>query len=62
MVKTKSVFSPVEPAKAGLRILANRFRGRGMGTTHYNVSILGIMLIVWWYCLNCKSRSEFDAI
>jgi len=37
MVKTKSVFSPIEPSKDGLRILATRFRGRGMGTTRYHV-------------------------
>jgi uncharacterized protein YeaO (DUF488 family) len=37
MIKTKSVFSPIEPAKDGLRILATRFRGRGMPTTRYHV-------------------------
>ena len=37
MIKTKSVFSPIEPTKDGLRILATRFRGRGMPTTRYHV-------------------------
>ena len=37
MIKTKSVFSPIEPSKDGLRILATRFRGRGMPTTRYHV-------------------------
>ena len=37
MIKTKSVFSPIEPSKDGLRILAARFRGRGMSTSRYDV-------------------------
>ena len=37
MVKTKSVFSPIEPSKDGLRILASRFRGRGLPKTRYEV-------------------------
>ena len=37
MIKTKSVFSPIEPRKDGLRILATRFRGRGMPTSRYHV-------------------------
>ena len=37
MTKTKSVFSPIEPSKDGLRILATRFRGRGMSTSRYHV-------------------------
>ena len=37
MIKAKSVFSPIEPAKDGLRILATRFRGRGMPTSRYHV-------------------------
>lgn len=37
MIRTKSVFSPIEPAKDGLRILTTRFRGRGMPTTRYHV-------------------------
>src|SRR5437667_2173013 len=37
MIKTKSVFSPIEPSKDGLRILATRFRGRGMPTSRYDV-------------------------
>src|SRR5881394_1853633 len=37
MVKTKSVFSPIEPDKDGLRILAARFRGRGLPASRYHV-------------------------
>lgn len=37
MIKTKSVFSPIEPRKDGLRILATRFRGRGMPASRYHV-------------------------
>ena len=37
MIKTKSVFSPIEARKDGLRILATRFRGRGMLTSRYHV-------------------------
>ena len=37
MIKTKSVFSPIEPSKDGLRILATRFRGRGVPTSRYDV-------------------------
>ena len=37
MIKTKSVFSPIEPSKDGWRILATRYRGRGMPVTRYDV-------------------------
>ena len=37
MIKTKSVFSPIEARKDGLRILATRFRGRGLPTSRYHV-------------------------
>ena len=37
MIKTKSVFSAIEPSKDGLRILATRFRGRGMPASRYDV-------------------------
>src|ERR1043165_9234236 len=37
MIKTKSVFSTIEPSKDGLRILAARFRGRRMPTSRYDV-------------------------
>jgi len=37
MIRTKSVASPIEPRKDGLRILATRFRGRGMPTSRYDV-------------------------
>lgn len=37
MLKTKSVHSPIEPHKDGLRILATRFRGRGLFKNRYHV-------------------------
>jgi len=37
MTRTKSVLSPREPRKDGLRILATRFRGRGLPTSRYDV-------------------------
>lgn len=37
MIRTKSVFSPIERKKDGLRILATRFRGRGLPTNRYDV-------------------------
>src|SRR6266404_2537652 len=37
MIKTKSVLSPMEPSKDGLRILVARFRGRGMSASRYDV-------------------------
>ena len=37
MIRTKSVFSSIEPGKDGWRILATRFRGRGMPTSRYHV-------------------------
>ena len=37
MIRTKCVYSPVEPRKDGLRILATRFRGRGLSTSRYDV-------------------------
>jgi uncharacterized protein YeaO (DUF488 family) len=37
MIKTKSVLSPIEPRKDGLRILAARFRGRGLPTSRYDI-------------------------
>ena len=37
MIKTKSVFSPIEPSRDGLRILVARFRGRGMSSARYHV-------------------------
>jgi uncharacterized protein YeaO (DUF488 family) len=36
MLRTKSVWSPIDRKKDGLRILATRCRGRGMGTTRYD--------------------------
>jgi uncharacterized protein YeaO (DUF488 family) len=37
MIKTKSVFSPIEQSGDGLRILATRFRGRGLPSSRYDV-------------------------
>ncbi|HZQ46738.1 MAG TPA: DUF488 family protein [Verrucomicrobiae bacterium] len=37
MIKTKSVHSPIEARKDGLRILATRFRGRGLPNSRYDV-------------------------
>jgi uncharacterized protein YeaO (DUF488 family) len=37
MIQTKSVYSAIEPSRDGLRILATRFRGRGMPTSRYHV-------------------------
>ena len=37
MIKTKSVFSAIEPGKDGLRLLISRFRGRGMPASRYDV-------------------------
>jgi uncharacterized protein YeaO (DUF488 family) len=37
MIKTKSVFSRIERREDGLRILATRFRGRGMPSSRYDV-------------------------
>jgi uncharacterized protein YeaO (DUF488 family) len=37
MIRTKSVNSIIERARDGLRILATRFRGRGLPTNRYHV-------------------------
>ena len=37
MIKNKSVKSPIERRKDGLRILATRLRGRGLPATRYDV-------------------------
>jgi uncharacterized protein YeaO (DUF488 family) len=37
VIKTKSVFSAIEPNNDGLRILVARFRGRGMPASRYDV-------------------------
>ena len=37
MLRTKSVHSPIEPRKDGLRILVTRFRGRGLPKSRYHV-------------------------
>jgi uncharacterized protein YeaO (DUF488 family) len=37
MIRTKSVWSPIDRKNDGIRILATRFRGRGMPTNRYDV-------------------------
>ena len=37
MLKTKCVSTPIDRTGDGLRVLATRFRGRGMKTTRYDV-------------------------
>ena len=37
MLRTKSVSTPIDRRRDGLRILATRFRGRGMRTSRYDV-------------------------
>lgn len=37
MIRTKSVYEPIEPRKDGLRILATRIRGRGLSSKRYHV-------------------------
>ena len=37
MLRTKSVWTRIDPARDGLRILATRFRGRGMSSSLYDV-------------------------
>ena len=37
MIKTKSIFSAIEPSRDGLRILATRFRGRGLPASRYHI-------------------------
>jgi len=37
MIRTKSVYSPIERKKDGLRILATRFPGRGRPVNRYDV-------------------------
>jgi uncharacterized protein YeaO (DUF488 family) len=37
MIRTKSVLSAIESKKDGLRILATRFRGRGLPASRYDV-------------------------
>ncbi len=35
--RTKSVYSPIEPGRDGLRVLATRYRGRGLPGSRYDV-------------------------
>lgn len=36
MIKTKSVYSPIEKQRDGMRILVSRFRGRGLSKDRYH--------------------------
>ena len=36
MIRTKSVYSPIDREKDGLRILATRIRGRGLKKSRYH--------------------------
>lgn len=47
MLKTKSVWSAIDRKRDGLRILATRFRGRGMPASRYDV---------WMPCLGPSER------
>ena len=52
MLRTKSVWSPIDCTQDRLRILATRFRGRGMGTTRYDVWMASLgpseRLLAWF--------------
>ena len=37
MIKTKSVYSPIDRKRDGLRILATRFRGRYLPVSRYDI-------------------------
>lgn len=37
MIKTKSVYSPIQKRLDGLRVLATRFHGRGLAKEKYDV-------------------------
>jgi uncharacterized protein YeaO (DUF488 family) len=37
MIRTKSVYSPIDRRKDGMRILATRVRGRGLPSSRYDV-------------------------
>jgi len=37
MIRTKSVYSPIERPRDGLRILVTRFRGRGLPKSRYDM-------------------------
>src|SRR5579863_3241361 len=37
MIKTKSVYSPINHQRDGLRVLVTRFRGRGLPKNKYDV-------------------------
>jgi uncharacterized protein YeaO (DUF488 family) len=47
MIKTKSVKSPIRRREDGLRILATRFRGRGLPTSRYDVWMANLAPSEW---------------
>jgi uncharacterized protein YeaO (DUF488 family) len=53
MIKTGSVYSPIDKKKDGLRILATRIRGRGLRKSRYDV---------WMACLGPSDelRKQFS--
>jgi uncharacterized protein YeaO (DUF488 family) len=53
MIKTRSVYSPIDKKKDGLRILATRIRGRGLRKSRYDV---------WMACLGPSDelREQFN--
>ena len=63
MLKTKSVYSPIESSD-GLRILVTRFRGRGMKSSRYHVWMANLGPSEKLFRLRLKekiSRAEFSA-
>lgn len=42
MLKTKSVWSPIDRKRDGFRLLVTRFRGRGMPTSRYDVWVASL--------------------
>jgi hypothetical protein len=44
MIKTKSVYSAIEPGHDGLRVLVTRFRGRGLRKNRYHVWMPNLVL------------------
>lgn len=42
MIQTKSVFSPINRSKDGFRILATRFRGRGLPSDRYDAWVASL--------------------
>ena len=69
MIKTKSVYSPIDVRKDGLRILATRIRGRGLRSSRYHVWMAnlgpserlladGQSMKITWAEFSCRYREE----